>query len=83
VIPGQYISRQHATLIHKDGYFYITDNNSSNGVKVNGKKINMQERISNGVKVSFGPYETVFHTVGITSAEPLPNSNDEKTRLNR
>ncbi len=82
MIPGQYISRQHATLIHKDGYFYIADNNSANGVKVNGKKINMQERISNGVKVSFGPYETVFHAVGAQAA-PIPDVNDEKTRLNR
>ncbi len=82
VIQGQYISRQHATLIHKDGYFYIADNNSANGVKVNGKKINMQERITNGVKVSFGPYETVFHAEG-ASAEPMPSVNDEKTRLNR
>ena len=82
VISGQYISRQHATLIHKDGYYYITDNNSANGVKVNGKKINMQERITNGAKVSFGPYETVFHAVGV-AAEPMPNINDEKTRMNR
>ncbi len=82
VIPGQYISRQHATLIHKDGYYYIADNNSANGVKVNGKKINMQERITNGEKVSFGPYETVFHAVG-AQAVPMPDVNDEKTRLNR
>ena len=82
VIPGQYISRQHATIVHKDGYFFITDNNSSNGVKVNGRKINMQERITNGAKVSFGPYETVFRVVGVSVA-PEPGTNDEKTRLNR
>ena len=84
VIPGQYISRQHATIIHKDGYFYITDNNSSNGVKVNGRKINMQERISNSDKISFGPYETVFRVVGMESAPAAAVRNDdEKTRLNR
>jgi hypothetical protein len=81
-IKGQYISRQHATLIHKDGYFYIADNNSANGLKVNGKKVNMQERITDGAKVSFGPYETVFHAVGAQAAS-MPDVNDEKTRLNR
>jgi len=42
----------------------------------------MQERISNGAKVSFGPYETVFRVVGVSVA-PEPGANDEKTRLNR
>jgi hypothetical protein len=42
----------------------------------------MQERITNGVKISFGPYETVFHAVGAQAA-PMPDANDEKTRLNR
>jgi len=82
VIKGQYISRQHATLIHKDGYFYISDNNSANGLKVNGKKVNMQERITEGSKVSFGPYETVFHAVGVQAA-PITDVSDETTRLNR
>ena len=82
VIKGQYISRQHATLIHKDGYFYIADNNSANGLKVNGKKVNMQERITEGEKVSFGPYETVFHAMG-AEAVSMPDVNNEKTRLNR
>jgi len=81
-IQGQYISRQHATLIHKDGYFYIADNNSANGLKVNGKKVNMQERITDGSKISFGPYETVFHAA-CAQATPMPDLNDEKTRLNR
>lgn len=84
IIDGQYISRQHATIFHKDGYYYITDNNSANGVKINGKKISTPERIENGIKVSFGPYETVFRTIGggITPAS-APEVNSEKTTWNR
>jgi len=84
VIPSQYVSRQHATLTYKDGYFYLTDNNSSNGTKVNGRRIHSPTRIEDGVKVSFGPYETIFkvvgaQTVGMGGAKTV----SEKTTWNR
>ena len=84
IIDGQYISRQHATIFHKDGYYYISDNNSANGVKVNGKKIGTTERIQNGTKVSFGPYETVFNTID-NGIMPIQNTelDSEKTTWNR
>ena len=83
ILEGQYISRQHATVLHKEGHYFIADNNSANGVKVNGKKVNMQERISTGMKVSFGPYETVFYAEGTEAAPVATPVNDERTRLNR
>lgn len=84
IIEGQYMSRQHATIFHKDGYYYVTDNNSANGVKINGRKINTSERIEDGAKVSFGPLETVFRTVGSGfTPTTKPEVNSEKTTWNR
>lgn len=40
VVPGDVVSRYHATLvIDKDGQAFIIDNKSTNGTKVNGQKI--------------------------------------------
>jgi len=84
VVPSQYVSRQHATVTYKDGYFFLTDNNSSNGTKVNGKRIHGATRIDHGVKVGFGPYETIFNvagaqTVGMGGSKTV----SEKTTWNR
>ena len=84
VIPSQYVSRQHATVTYRDGYFYLTDNNSSNGTKVNGRRIHAPTRIDNGVKVSFGPYETFFRVVGaVDSGMGGSRTVSEKTTWNR
>lgn len=82
VIVGQYISRQHATITQNNGNYFIVDNNSSNGTKVNGKNINAPTRISEGAKVSFGPYETIFHTPAHGNA-PAVNEDSQKTVWNR
>ncbi len=84
-IDKPYISRKHAVLTHKNGYFYITDDNSSNGVTVDGKKIQMAAKINNGTRVGFGPYETVFKVVMGKGERATPDhpADLEKTRLNR
>lgn len=38
------ISRRHLCIEEQDGAFYVTDDNSTNGVKVNGKKIKAGEK---------------------------------------
>jgi hypothetical protein len=84
VIPGEYISRKHALLVYKNGYFYLSDNNSSNGVFVDGRKIHSETKIENGSRIGFGPYETVFRVVAGNAAPAASAPDDsEKTRLNR
>lgn len=85
VIERPYVSRRHAILTHREGYFYIADDNSSNGVFVNGRKIQVPTRLENGSRVGFGPYETSFRVVveGETVAASVPpQADDERTRLN-
>ena len=73
------MSRQHATILNKNGMYYIVDNNSSNGVVVNGKKIVGESQIKEGSRISFGPYETTFHTLDNSTGAQF-GADDEKTR---
>jgi hypothetical protein len=85
VIDRQYVSRKHAVLTHRDGYFFIADNNSSNGVIINGKRIQVPTRLEDGSRVGFGPYETVFRIVtdGKTvERSGMERDDSEKTRFN-
>lgn len=60
IIPGQYISRNHAVIALKDGVFELTDIDSANGTKVNGEKVVGTVQIKPKDKIEFGPYETTF-----------------------
>ncbi len=59
VIEGSFISRRHAIIDFKNGYFFIIDTDSSNKLFVDGKEV-LKERLVDGSRVSFGPYETIF-----------------------
>ena len=58
------ISREHACLTEKGGMYYITDTDSTNGVRVNGISIDKQAeyRISEGdtIKLSDNIYRVGF-----------------------
>ncbi len=79
VISDKFMSRHHATLVNKNGLFYIIDNNSSNGIIVNGSKIIGEGKVSEGTHIYFGPYKTTFHIVKKSGNEQF-GSDDEKTR---
>lgn len=78
VISDKFMSRHHATLVNKNGSFYIVDNNSSNGVIVNGNKIINEKQVLDGNSIYFGPYKTTFHVVKNNNKQF--GSDDEKTR---
>ncbi len=78
VISDKFISRHHATITHKNGYFYIIDNNSSNGIIIKGKIIVGEQKVSDGSSIGFGPFKVTFH---ISNQDISSNDrNDEKTR---
>ena len=76
VIPDKFISRHHAIITHKNGFFYIVDDNSSNGVLVNGQKIAGEAKLTEGDKLSFGPYKMTWHI----NKQNGGNNDEEKTR---
>lgn len=59
VLPIPTISSSHASLVQEAGNWYISDNNSTNGVLVNGKKIQKQGLKQND-KIQLGDCVLVF-----------------------
>ncbi len=61
-LTGASISKVHAEIISKNGYFYIKDLNSSNGTYINSKKIksNFEYEIKNKDTVRFANSEFEF-----------------------
>jgi hypothetical protein len=62
VIPHKTISSFHATILFKDGYFYVEDVRSTNGTKLNKKKIKENEpvRLKSGDRIDFADHEFRF-----------------------
>lgn len=60
-------SKQHAFIEAKDGGFFLTDNNSTNGTLVNGGKIQSQQ-LKSGDSIQFG-------TNGITASVLVESDN--------
>jgi ABC-type multidrug transport system ATPase subunit len=54
VLEDVMVSRRHARIQQKDGKVWIEDLNSSNGVYINGKKINSKQQVTEKDKVRIG-----------------------------
>jgi hypothetical protein len=53
------VSRKHATLVERDGAFYIEDGGSLNGTFVNRKRVD-SARLEDGDEVQIGKYRLTF-----------------------
>ncbi len=61
------VSRAHAFLIEENGVWYIQDNNSTNGVFVNGKKVS-KSKIDVGDEIKIGNFKLeLIHTHQVAS----------------
>lgn len=65
VIQRDTVSRFHAKLLQKDGEVLLADLNSTNGTKINGKTVNVQEsvRVSSGDCISFAEEDFYYFEV--------------------
>jgi hypothetical protein len=57
VLNHRNVSSSHAELRFVDGYWFITDLKSTNGVSVNGKRVKQQQRLNSGDVISFATHE--------------------------
>ena len=77
------ISREHALVEHEKGRDYLTDNGSTNGTFVNGKKITKRTRITDKDKILVGKFNMVAGSVGILDVDKkgqsIPTGGDEYT----
>ena len=67
-VESSRVSRNHATIVHEDdGYYYIRDSDSTNGISVNGKRVRVW-RLSDGDTLAVADIEFVFSTSERTRA---------------
>ncbi|MDF1664400.1 MAG: FHA domain-containing protein [Planctomycetota bacterium] len=71
------ISRYHAEIIHKDGFYLLRDLQSNNGTFVNGRRITTHA-LNDGDEVSIGKFSLVFTGNSIDLSEhEKPDDKDE------
>jgi pSer/pThr/pTyr-binding forkhead associated (FHA) protein len=56
-LPERNVSRRHARLVRDDGFFVIEDLGSSNGVRINGDRIDAPRRLREGDLIQIGDYD--------------------------
>jgi len=60
-IPDQYMSKNHARIFMRDGYFYVEDLKSTNGSYLNGRRLpDHPIRIKDSDKLTFGKINFIF-----------------------
>jgi len=60
-IDDPFLSKNHARIFLKDGYFYVEDLGSTNGSFLNGRRLGSQPvRIKDSDKLSFGNISFIF-----------------------
>ena len=72
------VSAHHCQLDCEGGYWYITDLNSRNGVKVNGKRVQQRRRLDSGdlVAVAKHQYRVDYSPTDNGAVGPPPPEND-------
>ncbi len=81
VIRDGTVGREHATIIPRDGAYWIRDNATVNGTYLNNQKLYAEALLHDGDKIRFGrfvfeielPEEEVAEGVEYTSENDLPN----------
>ena len=68
------ISRNHSILVRREGQFFLTDNGSSNGTYINGKRLaaNQTYPVAVGDALRFGEVEVRFQAGSQEVAAPPP-----------
>ena len=61
VISGRTVSRRHARLLFKDGYWYLEDLQSANGTMVNNVRIYNPVLLNDGDTINFGDEKVIFN----------------------
>jgi pSer/pThr/pTyr-binding forkhead associated (FHA) protein len=55
------VSRQHATIRHEEGRYFLQDAGSRNGVIVQGKRLEGEVELQEGAAFDVGPFSLAFH----------------------
>ncbi|PHS16943.1 MAG: adenylate cyclase [Blastopirellula sp.] len=68
------VSSHHCTLFVKHGYWFIRDENSRNGTKANGKRLESEKRLDPGdiLSIAKHEYEVSYEPVNLGAVGPPP-----------
>jgi pSer/pThr/pTyr-binding forkhead associated (FHA) protein len=70
-LPHEKVSKHHATILQAGEGWLIEDQHSTNGVLVNGKRVERLQ-LKDGDRVKLGPYEFYFET-NVPSEDWVPS----------
>lgn len=56
ILDSPLVSKEHAKIIESNGSFYLIDNNSSNGILLNGEKVDDNIELIDGDIIEIGEY---------------------------
>ena len=68
------VSRVHAEVVNKEGFYVIRDANSNNGTFVNGRKIETHN-LNDNDEISIGKFTITFNTIGEGPKVDVPSSD--------
>jgi adenylate cyclase len=81
------VSAHHCVLTLAGGYWFVTDLNSSNGVKVNGNRIasDVRKRLDPGDIISFAAhdYEIQYSPIDLGAIGPPPSDDQPSAIMNK
>ena len=80
-IPGSTVSRVHASIVFEEPYFFLQDNRSSNGTKLNGQVLKplKKMRLYHGDTISIDRFQFQFNV--IEAEDPASPQADDATIL--
>ena len=85
VINNRGVSGHHASIVQEGNDFFITDNNSTNGVFLNGRRIS-QGQLVYGDEIGIFKHKLKFIAVDLSTGSATPNPNaiieDQTVMLN-
>src|SRR4051812_23004686 len=76
-LPERNVSRRHARLLRDDGFLVIEDLGSSNGVRINGDRIDAPRRIQEGDLIQIGDYDLGIEGK-VEAVSPPPQMQEAK-----
>ncbi len=71
VLEGDGISRRHGAIICENGLYFVEDNQSTNGVRLNGQCITKREELHAGDKIGVGTH--IIQLTDIDTAVNIPD----------
>jgi pSer/pThr/pTyr-binding forkhead associated (FHA) protein len=74
VINNRGVSGHHASIVQEGNDFFITDNNSTNGIFLNGRRIS-QGQLVYGDEIGIFKHKLKFIAVDLSSGSATPNPN--------